>query len=242
MKKPSVLPEGVTLAGAIEGDTDLVIRGRVEGPVRVGGILLIDESGVVRGHVHARSLTVRGVLKGNAFGDEIVRIEASARVIGDLTAPRVRVVRGARFRGQVHMGEVGEPVLAAYDARMHTFTGAPAPAPEPATRELMARIARQASGLGDLAPFDAPTLAGTPAPAAASPSTVDTPASHEPPEHPASSDDPPGDEGEDPADVALTIPAPPPSGADGTSARVLRTSPPRHLPSIGRASAERRSS
>ncbi len=127
MKKTSVIPAGVTLVGDIEGDADLVVAGKVDGPIHVSGALLIEAGGQVRGHVRARTVTVRGVLKGDAYGELAVRVEESARLVGELTAPRVQVAVGARFRGQVHMNEVGEPRLSAYDPALHTFSGLPAP-------------------------------------------------------------------------------------------------------------------
>jgi len=128
VKKPSLIPAGMLLEGELEGDTDLIVHGHVHGPIRVGGALVIEASGVVRGHVHAHTVTVRGVLKGNAFGDEAVRVDEGAKLVGDLRAPRVHVVPGARFRGQIHMASLGEPPrLAAYDPSHHTFTGAPVP-------------------------------------------------------------------------------------------------------------------
>jgi cytoskeletal protein CcmA (bactofilin family) len=129
MRKTSVIPSGVTLVGDVEGDADLVVYGRVEGPIHVGGSLVIEGSGVVRGHVRARAVVVRGVLKGNAFGDELVRVDEGARLVGELTAPRVHVVPGAHFRGQIHVASVGEPRLTIYDPTLHTFSGWPSPEP-----------------------------------------------------------------------------------------------------------------
>lgn len=129
MRKTSVIPSGVTLVGDVEGDADLVVYGRVEGPIHVGGSLVIEASGVVRGHVRARAVVVRGVLKGNAFGDELVRVDEGARLVGELTAPRVQVVPGAHFRGQIHVASVGEPRLTIYDPTLHTFSGWPSPEP-----------------------------------------------------------------------------------------------------------------
>lgn len=131
MNKASLIPAGTSLVGEVEGDADLIVMGRVEGPIHVGGALVIESTGLVRGHVRARTVTVRGVLKGDAYGEEAVRVERSARLIGELTAPRVKVVPGAAFRGQIHVGQVGEPRLQIYDPSLHTLTGQPAPV-EPA--------------------------------------------------------------------------------------------------------------
>ncbi|MFT5357314.1 MAG: cytoskeletal protein CcmA (bactofilin family) [Polyangiales bacterium] len=137
--RPSIIPAGVVIEGSIDGDGDLIVLGRVEGPIRLVGSLSIEEGAVVRGHVHARVVSVSGVLKGDAYGDDLVRIEAKARMVGDVRAPRIKVVRGAQLSGKLHMGEVHAPTLATYDAGMHTFTGQPAPSVQPETRVLDVR-------------------------------------------------------------------------------------------------------
>ncbi|MFW5921571.1 MAG: bactofilin family protein, partial [Polyangiales bacterium] len=110
MKKASLIPAGMTLAGEVEGDEDLVVHGRVQGDVRVGGALVVESDGVVRGDVQGRTVDVRGVVAGDAWAEELVRVHEGGRVVGDVTAPRVKVVEGARLRGRVHMGEDAAPV------------------------------------------------------------------------------------------------------------------------------------
>ncbi|MCA9577252.1 MAG: polymer-forming cytoskeletal protein [Polyangiales bacterium] len=104
MTRPSLIPGGVTVEGELSGKGDLVILGRVLGDIRVDGLLIIEEGGAVRGEVRASSVVVRGALAGNAVGQESVRVEGSAQVIGDLRAPRVKVADGARVKGRVQIG------------------------------------------------------------------------------------------------------------------------------------------
>lgn len=108
MNRPSIVPRGITLDGDVEGTEDLVVFGRIHGEIRIDGVLVVEESGVVRGDVFARSVTVRGELAGDAWGQEFVRVDAAGRLVGDLNAPRVKVVDGARFRGRVHMADSGD--------------------------------------------------------------------------------------------------------------------------------------
>lgn len=139
MKKPSVLPPGLRLRGEVEGEGDLIVFGQIDGPVRVDGALVIEAGGMIRGHVHARQVTIRGALKGDAFADQGVRVDASARIVGDLTAPRVRMTPGAQFSGQVHVEALDvAPPLRTYDPALHTFTGLPSP--EPISDELAAGV------------------------------------------------------------------------------------------------------
>lgn len=150
MNKASLIPAGTSLVGEVEGDADLIVMGRVEGPIHVSGALVIESTGLVRGHVRARTVTVRGVLKGDAYGEEAIRVERSARLIGELTAPRVKVVPGAAFRGQIHVGQVGEPRLQIYDPSLHTLTGQPAPIEPPSAHEAESHSAPHAPSESEL--------------------------------------------------------------------------------------------
>ncbi|MDQ3030942.1 MAG: polymer-forming cytoskeletal protein, partial [Myxococcota bacterium] len=103
MSRGSVLPQGMTLAGEIRGQGDLVIAGTVEGPIAIDGHLTIEPTGSVRGEVKSRALVLRGTLVGHAIADETIRLEAGARMVGDARAERVAVVEGALLRGRITM-------------------------------------------------------------------------------------------------------------------------------------------
>ncbi|MEM9073319.1 MAG: polymer-forming cytoskeletal protein [Myxococcota bacterium] len=223
MKRASVIPQGVRLVGDIEGDTDLVVLGRVEGPIHVTGTLIIEETGLVRGHVRGRTVTVRGVLKGNAFGEEAVRVGERARLVGELTAPRVHVAVGAQFRGQVHVGEVQEPRLGIYDPALHTFTGAPAPTME---ASLDAGSPPQVRATVPVPPPVVEATEETPVESAMARATVPVP----PPEAAAM--------------ARATVPVPPPAAME-TSEPATAVEPeddaPLVMPALGRVRARRRS-
>lgn len=104
MTRPSLIPGSVTVEGELSGRGDLVILGRVLGDITIDGLLIIEEGGAVRGEVRAASVVIRGALAGDAVGQESVRVEASAQVVGDLRAPRVKVADGAQVKGRVQIG------------------------------------------------------------------------------------------------------------------------------------------
>lgn len=109
MSRTSVFPAGLRLEGTIEGDGDLVVAGVVVGGVSVSGQLVLEESGRIEGDVQAMGVIVRGVLAGNVEAKETIRVEPSAVVVGDATAPRVSIQQGAKVRGKVRMS--GEPMV-----------------------------------------------------------------------------------------------------------------------------------
>ncbi|MGF1468795.1 MAG: polymer-forming cytoskeletal protein [Sandaracinaceae bacterium] len=103
MSKESLLPEGIALAGSIEGTGDLVVAGAIDGPIDLEGWLTIEASGRVTGDVQVTGLIVRGILIGQSLVRDTLRIEASAKVVGDARAGRVQIEDGARVRGRVQM-------------------------------------------------------------------------------------------------------------------------------------------
>lgn len=103
MAKPSVLPSGMKLVGDVTGEDDFIVFGTVEGEVAIDGAVVVETSGTVRGNVQGRTVTVRGVIIGDASAAEAIRVDDGGRMVGDVHAPRVNIVKGARFRGHVHM-------------------------------------------------------------------------------------------------------------------------------------------
>lgn len=103
MAKPSILPSGMKLVGDVRGDEDFVVFGTVEGEVHVSGSIVVEVSGAVRGNVQGRTVAVRGTVVGDASAEESIRVDSGGHMVGDVRAPRVNIVKGARFRGHVHM-------------------------------------------------------------------------------------------------------------------------------------------
>lgn len=128
MTRPSIFPTGAAFIGAIDGDGDVVVLGSLEGNVTIEGDLVIEQSGCVRGEVRARTVTVRGVLEGPARATGFIAVEEGATAFGDLTAPRIRIVEGARFRGRL----TREHDELALDETSETIVVRRTPVPEPA--------------------------------------------------------------------------------------------------------------
>ena len=82
---------------------ELRIDGDSEGSVRYSGTVVVGPNGSVKGDIHATVIVVEGEVTGDLCAATSLRIGASARVVGDLQAPRVGVARGARLRGRISM-------------------------------------------------------------------------------------------------------------------------------------------
>ena len=97
--------QATVIKGKLEGDENLVVEGRVEGSINLSRVLTIETTGVVHAEISVQEAIIRGVLVGNIQAEELVHITEEGRVVGDIKAPRVILVDGASFRGNIDMGD-----------------------------------------------------------------------------------------------------------------------------------------
>jgi cytoskeletal protein CcmA (bactofilin family) len=102
-RRASVLGKTLVFKGELSADEDLVLQGRVEGSIHHTQSLTVGVDGVVIGDVHARSIVIEGTVEGDLHGVASVLIAATAKVRGNIVAPRVGITEGANFNGAVDM-------------------------------------------------------------------------------------------------------------------------------------------
>ena len=109
----TIIGETITVTGNVSGDEDLTIRGRLDGSVSIAKTLVVEAGAAVKAEISARSCIISGVVVGNVTATDSVEITREARMVGDISAPRVIIADGASFRGRVDMGEVDVEVAGA---------------------------------------------------------------------------------------------------------------------------------
>lgn len=103
----TIIGQEMRVRGSIQGDEDITVYGRIEGNVRIGKTLVVEESGIIKAEqIDVANIVINGALAGNIEASESILINAGGRVIGDLKAPRIVLSEGALFRGMVDMGPV----------------------------------------------------------------------------------------------------------------------------------------
>ncbi|MBN2715506.1 MAG: polymer-forming cytoskeletal protein [Deltaproteobacteria bacterium] len=106
MSEPiTIIGSETIVSGNLEGDEDLTIEGRVEGSISLSKTLTVEVGGVVRADINVRNAVISGVLVGNVEAQESVHITEQGRVVGDISAPRVILVDGSSFKGNIDMGD-----------------------------------------------------------------------------------------------------------------------------------------
>ena len=100
----AVIGASLELQGELSGNEDLLIEGRVQGKIQLSqNVVTVGAKGRVSAGVHARVLSIEGEVDGNLVAEELIMLKKSARVRGDLVAPRVVIEDGARFKGTIDM-------------------------------------------------------------------------------------------------------------------------------------------
>lgn len=107
-RSTSTVAAGTQISGRIEGSEDLEVLGAVKGEIRLDGALHVDEEARVEAECHITRLVVHGILVGDVNASDAVEIHATARVIGDVTTPRIVLHEGALYRGTIDMGDAPE--------------------------------------------------------------------------------------------------------------------------------------
>ncbi|MFQ5526619.1 MAG: polymer-forming cytoskeletal protein [Thermoanaerobaculia bacterium] len=139
--RPASLGPSISLSGNLSGSEDLIIEGSVEGEINVRDHkVTISETGNVKADIYGRSICVEGRVDGNLVGDEQVVIRQSGRVRGNVTAPRVNLENGAKFKGSIDMqpGSKGDQSISA------EASGKAAKAPATGSRKSKSTVAAAA--------------------------------------------------------------------------------------------------
>jgi cytoskeletal protein CcmA (bactofilin family) len=103
--KPATSVFGPTLRfkGELRAEEDFVLQGRIEGSIHHTQNFTIGTDGVVKGDSRARTIIVEGTVEGDLYALESISIRPTAKVHGNLMAPRVAIADGASFNGKVDM-------------------------------------------------------------------------------------------------------------------------------------------
>ena len=106
-KDVAVIGPTITVKGEITGKENLEIQGTLEGTIHMKEHrVTIGDKGSVRADVHAKSIHVAGEVEGNLFGDDEVVLRESGKLLGNITAARVTLEDGSKFKGSIDMAPV----------------------------------------------------------------------------------------------------------------------------------------
>jgi len=99
----SYVGSNTTIKGNLECSENFLVEGAVEGNLNSHGTIVLGKDAVVRGEVQAREVAVSGVVVGTIRCSDRLEIFGSAKIIGTIQAPVLKMEPGARINGRVLM-------------------------------------------------------------------------------------------------------------------------------------------
>jgi cytoskeletal protein CcmA (bactofilin family) len=110
--------KSLKIHGHIVSDDDLTIDGDVEGTIVVGDhTLTVGPGATVKADLTARTITVSGTVFGKVRAHELLVLGATASVIGEIVAARLRMADGAIVEGPVDAAGARSPTTSAAGSR-----------------------------------------------------------------------------------------------------------------------------
>lgn len=97
----STIGEGSVFEGKFYISGSLKIDGKFEGEIKTDEELVVGEKGRVKTDIFAKSVVVAGTVIGNITAENEVRLLETAKVLGDITAPSISIMRGVVAHGKI---------------------------------------------------------------------------------------------------------------------------------------------
>jgi len=102
----TIIGEGVTINNeGMFGTGDVKVAGVLFSDIEVDGLLIVQDSGTVKGDVKAASVVVEGYVEGNIVCSNVIHITTTGKVVGDLRCMTLTIDEGASFSGLCEMGD-----------------------------------------------------------------------------------------------------------------------------------------
>jgi len=95
--------KNLKIKGTVSGEGSLIILGSFEGEFDLKGHLKVAQGARIRGNIKATDISVNGNIEGTVSASEKVHLENTARIKGGIATPRISVLEGALFDGEIRM-------------------------------------------------------------------------------------------------------------------------------------------
>ena len=104
------ISENTSIVGSIRSAGTVQISGKIKGDGVFEDLIVIAPSCHWEGNIVADSIIVEGTISGNIIGRKDIKIASSAKIIGDITTPKLTIAQGAKLDSNVRMQPFAKPI------------------------------------------------------------------------------------------------------------------------------------
>jgi len=112
------IAKGTSIQGDISTEGVLRIDGTLIGSVESTGKVVVGPSGKIEGSIRCVSANISGEVKAKVIVKDLLTLQASAKLQGDITTGKLAIEPGATFSGSCSMGGVIKDISQDEQARV----------------------------------------------------------------------------------------------------------------------------
>jgi cytoskeletal protein CcmA (bactofilin family) len=106
----SYVGSNTTIKGNFGCKEDFLVEGAVEGNLSSAGLIVLGKEALVKGEVSAKEVAISGVVVGTVRCSERLDIFESAKIIGTIQTPVLKMAPGAQINSRIIMSREVEDV------------------------------------------------------------------------------------------------------------------------------------
>jgi len=103
------------ITGTIIINGNARVDGKIEGTVHVSGDLIIGASAFLQADIEANTVSIAGEVRGNIKTSDLLELNATARLFGDICTRQFKVEQGAQFTGTSQILDETTPLLTVHE-------------------------------------------------------------------------------------------------------------------------------
>ena len=99
----TIIGTSIEINGEFKSEEDVSVQGTVKGRIDTVADLVVEQGGAIEAEVNTKNIDIHGTVVGNVTASDRFELHAGANVTGDISAPRVVLADGAKYKGNIDM-------------------------------------------------------------------------------------------------------------------------------------------
>jgi len=99
----NTITQGTTIKGNVSAGGDFRLDGILQGNITLNGKLVVGENGSITGNVVCQNAKIIGTVIGNITVQDLLALDSTANVKGDIIINKLSIEPGANFSGTCRM-------------------------------------------------------------------------------------------------------------------------------------------